>query len=914
MSAPHAPLIHARFAAQARFAPDAVALSSARGTLTYGQLDALSASLATRLTQGVLTGILATRGPRLVVAMLACARAGAPFVVLDLAYPKPRLRKMLDICRPVLLLEAGAAPDDLSDLPRLAVSLTPSETTPAALPTVDPDAPAYLLFTSGSTGEPKCVAVSHHPLVNFVGWQERTFDLGADDRFTLLSGLSHDPVLRDVFTPLSLGASLHMPDQDTLTAPGGLADWFAQVRPTAAHMTPPLGQLLTAGKGQAALPDLRHVFWGGDVLRRSLVDAVTALAPNCESVNFYGATETPQATAFHRVPRHADGEERLPIGRGIDGFEVVVVDETGTEVADGAVVIRSSFLTLGLVREGRLPAPAAPTLQDYATGDLGQRGADGAVTVRGRQDDQVKIRGYRVEMAEITATALRAPYLSQAVTLNIGVGDTARLALFVQPLNPDLTLDVEALRTRLAAALPDYMVPDTIVALPVLPLLPNGKVDRQALIEQAKARPVTAKPVRAAVSPLEKTLVADWSDLFAREVGVDDSFATLGGDSLSYVTAYLSLEETLGQAPEGWTTLSLAQLAAAVGGEAPKKGVLAWIESAILLRAVAICGVVASHFQLIFTGGSATSALLFVSGYIFGSLQLNEMEHGKSLKPLGRLLKGLLLPLFAYELANTALKLVMHDPVRLSSLLLYTDFLDYRGLPADGPNAYGGHDPLMWYVHCIFHIILLYGAVFWLLDRVFKLTKPALATALAVLTLGLLGRFLLPFAFVPDFGRAPLDMMSVFKHAPSTHMATFALAALAGFLKGRWRVVLTIAGALYAMASAPFYTVGDAAVLAPIAALVLFVPRVPWPRLLSKPVYMVAGASLFIYLIHFKVLGVWTRVTDASLVFAWVLAIVAGVVAWSCWNVARKQLPALPALLRRRDPRKSLGKPTPAVS
>ena len=893
MSASYAPLIHARFEDQARANPDAVALSHALGTLTYGQLEQASRALAARLTPGVLTGVLATRGPRLVVAMLACARAGAPFVVLDLAYPLPRLRRMLEVCRPGLLLEAGTPPEGLSGLP-VSLSAEPND---AVLAAVDPDAAAYLLFTSGSTGEPKCVAVSHHPLVNFVAWQARAFSLEAADRFTLLSGLSHDPVLRDVFTPLSLGASLHIPDQATLTAPGGLARWFAEVRPTAAHMTPPLGQLLTAGQAPA-LPDLRHVFWGGDVLRRGLVDAVSALAPNCQSVNFYGATETPQAAAFHRVTT-ADTDEHLPIGGGIDGFEVLI--------EDGTVAIRSTFLTLGLVRDGQLPAPAAPTSQTYATGDLGEIRADGAVIVRGRADDQVKIRGHRVEMAEVTAAALRAPYVAQAVTLNIG-GDTARLGLFVQPLNPDLTLDPAALKARLAAALPDYMVPDTVVVLPALPLLPNGKVDRQALVGLAVAH-ATAAPARAAATPLEKTLVADWSELFARPVGVDDSFAGLGGDSLSYVTAYLSLEQALGDVPEGWTTMTLAQLAATTGGEAAKAGVFAWIESAILLRAVAICGVVASHFQLIFTGGSATSALLFVSGYIFGALQLNEMDHQRSLKPLGRLLKGLLLPLFAYELANTALKLVTHEPVRLSGLLLYTDVLDYRGLPADGPNAYGGHDPVMWYVHCIFHVILFYGAVFWLLDRVVKASKPALATAVIVLTVGLLGRFGLPFFFVPDFGRAPLDMMSVFKHAPTTHMATFALAALAGLLKGKGRIAFTVAAALYAAVSSPFYTIGDAAILAPIAALILFAPKLPWPRLLSKPVYMIAGASLFIYLIHFKVLGVWQRVTDAPLVLAWLAAIAAGVVAWSCWTFGMKLLPTLPGLL---DPRRLFARSTRA--
>lgn len=886
-------LIHGRFESRARLAPDAVALSAEGGDITYGVLEAVSRALAARLSPGRVTGILAERGPRMVLAMLACARAGAPFVVLDLAYPLPRLRRMLEICRPSLLLEAGPAPEGLSDLPRLSVSFEANEASDAPLGSVDPDAPAYLLFTSGSTGEPKCVAVSHHPLVNFVAWQARTFGLDVQDRFTLLSGLGHDPVLRDVFTPLSLGARLLIPSQAVLTAPGSLPAWFTRARPTVAHMTPPLGQLLIAGRDRVALPDLRYVFWGGDVLRRGLVDAVAARAPNCESVNFYGATETPQAAAFHRVPAVGDGEERLPIGRGIDGFEVLAPD-----AAPGPIVIRSSFLTLGPVVEGRLPAPTPPRLQDYPTGDLGMRRPDGAVTIHGRQDDQVKIRGYRVEMAEVTARALAAPYIAQAITLNIGTDEAPRLGLFVQPLNAELTLDHSAVRARLAAALPDYMVPESVVTLPALPLLPNGKIDRQALIALVPDCP-NASSVHAARTPVEKALVAEWSDLFGRPVGLDDSFASLGGDSLSYVTAFLSLEEILGETPEGWTSMSLATLAARADGEPAKKGRLAWIESPILLRAVAICAVVASHFQLIFTGGSATSALLFVSGYIFGGLQLNEMEHQRSLKPLWLLLKGLLPPLLAYELANTVLKLLTHQPIRLSGLLLYTDLLDYRGLPAEGPNAYGGHDAVMWYVHCIFHVILLYGASFWLLDRVFKIARPALMTALVLLAVGLLGRFVLPFAFVPDFGRAPLDMMSVFKHSPTTHMATFALAALAGFLRGRGRVALTIAAALYAWASSPFYTIGDAAVLAPIAALILFVPKAPWPRLLSKPVYMIAGASLFIYLLHFKVLGAWTRLTNASLVFAWIAAVVVGVVAWRCWTLALQQAPLLWARLKR---------------
>ena len=275
-------LIHTRFETQARLRPGALAISSAEGALTYAELKRLSRRFAAELRAagagpGRVVAILAERGPKVVVAALACARAGAPFVILDLAYPSERLAALAAVCRPkAQLLAADTA--GLADCgPAIAIDLDASIAIPdAPQPRISPDAAAYLLFTSGSTGTPKCLAGSHRPLVNFVDWQAGAFELTADDRFTLLSGLSHDPVLRDIFTPLSLGASLHIPAQATLTEPGALAAWFAEVRPTAAHMTPPLGLLLTAGRAPAPLVDLRYVFWGGDVLRRSHIAALAA--------------------------------------------------------------------------------------------------------------------------------------------------------------------------------------------------------------------------------------------------------------------------------------------------------------------------------------------------------------------------------------------------------------------------------------------------------------------------------------------------------------------------------------------------------------------------------------------------------------------------------------------------------------
>jgi amino acid adenylation domain-containing protein len=885
-------LIHTKFEAWALRRPGALAISSHDGSLTYAELEQLSRRHAGLIDEAGLgrrdvVAIIAERGARAVVAALACARAGRPFVILDLAYPAQRLAALIEHCRPKLLLSAGKTTPALRcDLPTIRVDLDASAEASAALPPdISPDDPAYLLFTSGSTGTPKCVACSHRPLVNFVDWQARTFEVTEDDRFTLLSGLSHDPILRDIFTPLSLGASIHIPAQAAITAPGELFDWFVQTQPTAAHITPPLGQLLTAVKPgrEERLSGLRYVFWGGDVLRQSLVEAVAALAPACESVNFYGATETPQAVSCHRVPK-TGGEARAPIGTGVDGFTLELRDEQGRAVRGGEIgeiVVRSQFLTLGYVKDGRLPE-ARPHGEEacYATGDVGYVRPDGQVAIQGRRDDQVKVRGYRVELAEITACALTSPDVRQAITLNLGSADDVRMCCFFEPRHGHL--DVEVLRRRFARRLPAYMAPDQFVAVPRLPLLPNGKIDRQALIASQDVPP--AEPTQLAdLTRVEATLVEGWRAFFRRgEITPASSFASLGGDSLSYVSAYLSLEEALGRVPDNWTTMTIADLAA-VAEPIAKKSRFIEIESAMLLRAAAIAVVVGSHFQLFFSGGAGTSALLWVSGSIFGNLQLREMAHSGGLKPVWRLLKSILPPLYLIELPQFAIKLATHYHPQLSSVLLYTDLIDYAGMPLSGPDAYRGHEYFLWYIHAVVHIVLAYAALMLVTKYVLKLRHPAMVSAFAAVALGLAGRFLLPTLIAPQVWATGVNPVSYFNHAPTTHLATFALAALSGLMKGRWRIAILAATLAYVGLSLPIYGAADSLPIAAVAGLLFIAPKLSVPRFLSTPIYLVAGASFFIYLLQFKFLLVATHLHLPNLV-AWPLAIAGGVAGWSAWT------------------------------
>ncbi|MCP4655124.1 MAG: AMP-binding protein, partial [bacterium] len=232
------------------------------------------------------------------------------------------------------------------------------------------------------------------------------------DRFPMLSGLAHDPLLRDLFTPLWLGATLVIPDPEEIGNPGWLPEWMRREAISVAHLTPAMGRLLCSGIA-AATPALRYLFFGGEPLRRQDLSRVRELAPEAACVNFYGTTETPQAVGYFVVPA-AELRDTVPVGRGIADVQLLVLNPSGGLAGigeKGEICVRTPHLALGylddpeLTRE-RFPAnPFAAQAGDriYRTGDLGRYLPDGNLEFLGRADHQVKIRGFRVELGEIEA-------------------------------------------------------------------------------------------------------------------------------------------------------------------------------------------------------------------------------------------------------------------------------------------------------------------------------------------------------------------------------------------------------------------------------------------------------------------------------------------------------------------------------
>jgi amino acid adenylation domain-containing protein len=434
---------------------------------------------------------------------------------------------------------------------------------------VDADDLAYVAFTSGSTGNPKGILGRHGPLTHFAAWAVEMFGLNQSDRFSMLSGLSHDPLHRDIFTPLQLGATICIPDSEDLGAPGRLAAWLRQQAITIANLTPAMGQFLgetTATATGAQIESLRYTFLVGDVLTRRDVSRLRKLAPSLTCVNLYGATETQRAVGYFIVPGPAEAtaesdreKEVLPLGKGIRDVQLVLLNASRQLAGIGEVgeiYFRSPHLAKGylgddlLTRERFLLNPFTKASGDrlYRTGDLGRYLPDGNVEYLGRVDRQVKVRSFRIELGEVEAVLTEHPDVRETAVIarQNEFGET-NLAAYVVPLQSALITTTE-LRRYLREKLPDYMIPAAFVMMAALPLTPNRKVDRSALPAPEHSRPELEGTFVAPRTPVEEAVAGIWTEVLGLErVGINDNFFDLGGHSLLAVRLLSRIEKQFNQ-------------------------------------------------------------------------------------------------------------------------------------------------------------------------------------------------------------------------------------------------------------------------------------------------------------------------------------------------------------------------------
>ncbi|HEX4457689.1 MAG TPA: amino acid adenylation domain-containing protein, partial [Polyangia bacterium] len=512
--------------------PDSPALVSAAERVTFGDMEARANRLARLLqSRGVgpecAVALHLDRSPALVIAELAILRAGGVYVPIDPAYPDERARWMIADAGAAIVLDAAQFAALEAEAAALPASAPASAATPENL--------AYIIYTSGSTGKPKGVAVRHRNLANFVAWHTSTFAVDERDRMTQLSGPSFDASALEIWSALSVGASLHFPDQETKLSPERLQAWMVHEGVTISFLATPLAEAVLA------LPwprdaRLRVLETGGDKLLR-YANAQHPFA----FYNGYGPTESTIFTTCGRVPTTPRADGAPTIGRPLANLRVYLLDGSlrpvpvgvpGELYSAGAGVARGYHRRPALTAERFIPDPFSrePGARLYKTGDLARFLPDGQIEFLGRIDSQIQIRGLRVELGEIESVLLQLPSVREACVLALDSPPPAEKRL-VAYVVADGDVDVEALRVALRRQLPEYMVPASFVALDALPLTPNGKVDRRALPAPDSAASVAAfvaprSPVEAAVARVFAAVLA------LPQVGATDDFFALGGHSL----------------------------------------------------------------------------------------------------------------------------------------------------------------------------------------------------------------------------------------------------------------------------------------------------------------------------------------------------------------------------------------------
>lgn len=560
--APGGPYAHERFAAQAARRPDALAVVAGRARLTYRELNESASRLARRLGDlgagpEAMIGVHLERGPDAIRAILAIMKAGCGYLPLDPSLPAERLRAICARLRPSAVITpsahgfpgAGARLLALADLADLAAD-GPGRRAPA--PEVRPhrDNVCYVIHTSGSTGEPKAVAVSYGSLAGVIGDLVRAYEIGDGDRVGQVASLAFDTSLEQVLVALAGGATLMVPAPGTL-APSELLRGVARKRVTVLDLTPAYWRQVLALTRPAdeRLRSVRLMITGGEMADAALCRAALEAAPWARLLNAYGLTETAITSTLFDVgaglaPDRTAGV--VPVGRPVGPAAVMVLDEKLRPVpapAPGEIYIGGGAVARGyvgrpaLTAQRFLPDPLGePGGRMYRTGDLGRWLADGNLEVTGRDDRQLKVRGFRIEPGEIESVLAQHPAIGQVsvAASRRSCGDTRLVAYYT--LRRDAGTSHPAagdLRRYLLGRLPGYMVPAEFIARPRRP----QDAQRDGAAAQPGEGPAPAGPPSAGpeepFTPTQEELSALWGRLLRRaHVRLDDDFFALGGDSL----------------------------------------------------------------------------------------------------------------------------------------------------------------------------------------------------------------------------------------------------------------------------------------------------------------------------------------------------------------------------------------------
>lgn len=544
-----------RFEKQVHKYPNRVAVKTRNHELTYDALNQAAnrvarAILAQRGSGEEPVTLLLENDAPMIAAILGVLKAGKIYVPLDPALPRARIAYILENSQAGLIVTDNKHLSFARELAQDTLQLINIDEFDSSLSienpglSIPPDAFAWILYTSGSTGQPKGVVQTHRNALHYVMNYTNSFCIYMDDRLTLLYSCSASAATHNIFSALLNGASLYPLDikQEGLAR---MAAWLLQRDITIYNSVPTVFRyFLDTLTGEEQFPNLRLIIMMGEpVYKRDVELYKKHFSKDCIFVNRLGSTETGSIRWYFKDQETQIIDSNVPVGHSVEDNEILLLDDAGDQVdfdQIGEIAVKSRYLSPGywqrpdLTQAAFLHNPEGGDERIYRMGDLGHMLPDGRLVCLGRKDFQVKFKGYRIEPAEIEMALLDLDTIKQAVVMarEDRPGDQ-RLVAYLVPTAGQQAPTVTKLRGSLAEILPEYMIPSTFVTLDALPLSPNGKVLRRALPAPNRVRPNLDNVFVAPRTPVEETLAEIWAEVLdLDQVGIYDNFFELGGHSL----------------------------------------------------------------------------------------------------------------------------------------------------------------------------------------------------------------------------------------------------------------------------------------------------------------------------------------------------------------------------------------------
>jgi amino acid adenylation domain-containing protein len=558
--------MHQLFEIQVERTPETVAIVSGEQHVTYAKLNRQANQLAHALREmgvgpEVCIGVCLKRSIAQVAALLAIFKAEGVYLPLDPTVPIERLAFIVEDAQPRVLL---ANEELVASLAQTQHDISCTVVSPPAIWQQHEDAtanltgsltidyPAYVLYTSGSTGQPKGVQIPHRGLLNLLFWHQSAYHLRIGERSSSLAGLAFDASIWECCPPLTVGASLVLCPDDIRLSAVHLRDWLVVEGIAMSFVPTPLAEQLI------------HLDWSPQVSLRALLTGGDKLHTRPDHrlpfpvLNHYGPTECSVVSSAIRVEPEADSRKAPSIGRPIANTETYVLDEDmqpvpvgvpGELYIGGVGLARGYLRQPGLTAERFVPHPYScePGARLYRTGDQVRWLDDGTLEFLGRLDEQVKLRGFRIELGEIEMVLQQHPLVQECVVLmREDVSHNKSLVAYVAGTEGLTSLSIKDLQTFLRTRVPDYMIPAAFVLLSTLPLLPSGKLDRQALLASKEEHVTSADSYIAPGTPIEELIAEIWQQVLGIErIGRQDDFFALGGHSLLAMQVITRIQEAL---------------------------------------------------------------------------------------------------------------------------------------------------------------------------------------------------------------------------------------------------------------------------------------------------------------------------------------------------------------------------------